>query len=101
MARKRPNIHFGPSALRYADFSRALGPATGALVGTNLWTPSLITTALWLDASDTDTITENPLVPGAVQQWDDKSGERCQSKVLPVPGHARHDCRASVHFHSV
>jgi hypothetical protein len=34
-----------------------------------LWTPSLITTALWLDASDTDTITESG---GAVSQWDDK-----------------------------
>ena len=36
-----------------------------------LWTPAEITTALWLDAADSDTIT---LVSGAVSQWDDKSG---------------------------
>ena len=36
-----------------------------------LWTPAEITTALWLDAADSDTITE---VSGAVIQWDDKSG---------------------------
>ena len=36
-----------------------------------LWTPESITTALWLDAADSDTITE---VSGAVSQWDDKSG---------------------------
>ena len=35
------------------------------------WTPADITTALWLDAADSDTITE---VSGAVSQWDDKSG---------------------------
>ena len=36
-----------------------------------LWTPVLITTALWLDAADADTITLNS---GNVSQWDDKSG---------------------------
>ncbi len=36
-----------------------------------LWTPAEITTALWLDAADSDSITE---VDGAVSQWDDKSG---------------------------
>jgi hypothetical protein len=36
-----------------------------------LWTPASITTALWLDASDSSTITESG---GAVSQWDDKSG---------------------------
>jgi hypothetical protein len=36
------------------------------------WTPSFITTtALWLDASDANTITESG---GTVSQWDDKSG---------------------------
>ena len=35
-----------------------------------LWTPSEITTELWLDASDETTITESL---GAVSQWDDKS----------------------------
>ena len=35
------------------------------------WTPAEITTALWLDAADTDTITE---AAGFVSQWDDKSG---------------------------
>ena len=37
-----------------------------------LWTPAEITTALWLDAADTNTITLNG---GNVSQWDDKSGE--------------------------
>jgi hypothetical protein len=35
------------------------------------WEPSLINTALWLDASDASTITESG---GAVSQWNDKSG---------------------------
>ena len=37
----------------------------------NLWTPAEITTALWLDAADTSTVTT---VNGAVSQWNDKSG---------------------------
>ena len=36
-----------------------------------LWTPDKITTALWLDAADSSTITESG---GAVSQWADKSG---------------------------
>jgi len=35
------------------------------------WDPSLITTALWLDANDASTVTT---VSGAVSQWNDKSG---------------------------
>jgi len=35
------------------------------------WTPAQISTALWLDASDSSTITT---VSGAVSQWNDKSG---------------------------
>lgn len=35
------------------------------------WDPSLITTALWLDASDASTITQSS---NAVSQWNDKSG---------------------------
>ena len=35
------------------------------------WTPSLITTALWLDAADSSTITLNG---NNVSQWNDKSG---------------------------
>lgn len=35
------------------------------------WNPSLITTALWLDAADASTVTT---VSGAVSQWNDKSG---------------------------
>lgn len=45
-----------------------------ALLGASLsrlWTPSDITTALWLDASDVSTVTT---VSGAVSQWNDKSG---------------------------
>jgi hypothetical protein len=36
-----------------------------------LWTPAEITTALWLDAADSSTIST---VSGAVSQWNDKSG---------------------------
>jgi hypothetical protein len=38
-----------------------------------VWNPSMITTALWLDAADASTITT---VSGAVTQWDDKSGNK-------------------------
>lgn len=36
-----------------------------------LWTPAYVSTQLWLDASDSSTITLNS---GAVSQWNDKSG---------------------------
>jgi hypothetical protein len=35
------------------------------------WTPANITTALWVDANDSSTITQSG---GVVSQWDDKSG---------------------------
>jgi hypothetical protein len=38
---------------------------------TELWTPARITTALWLDAADANTITLNS---STVSQWNDKSG---------------------------
>jgi hypothetical protein len=44
-------------------FLRATGKA--------LWTPAQITTGLWLDAADANTVTT---VSGAVSQWNDKSG---------------------------
>jgi hypothetical protein len=37
----------------------------------SVWNPSMISTALWLDAADSSTITESG---GAVSQWNDKSG---------------------------
>jgi hypothetical protein len=43
----------------------------GSLQPPALWTPAQISTALWLDASDSSTITT---VSGAVSQWNDKSG---------------------------
>ena len=39
--------------------------------GPKLWQPDEVATELWLDAADTDTITESS---GLVSQWDDKSG---------------------------
>ena len=39
--------------------------------GFEQWDPSLITTALWLDAADSGTVTT---VSGNVSQWNDKSG---------------------------
>jgi hypothetical protein len=42
-----------------------------AVPKSRLWTPAAITTALWLDASDSSTITT---VSGNVSEWRDKSG---------------------------
>jgi len=42
--------------------------------GRPAWTPSQLTTALWLDADDASTITLNG---STVSQWNDKSGNRC------------------------
>lgn len=44
---------------------------SGMFGGQTLWTPAQITTALWLDASDSATVTT---VSGAVSEWRDKSG---------------------------
>jgi hypothetical protein len=44
---------------------------TSFLWNETVWNPSMITTALWLDAADASTVTT---VSGAVSQWNDKSG---------------------------
>jgi hypothetical protein len=44
---------------------------TSFLWNETVWNPSMISTALWLDAADTSTVT---LSSGAVSQWNDKSG---------------------------
>ena len=44
---------------------------TSFLWNETVWNPSMISTALWLDAADASTITT---VSGAVSQWNDKSG---------------------------
>ncbi|MFM6671567.1 MAG: hypothetical protein ACKPJO_15800 [Dolichospermum sp.] len=41
------------------------------VLGKKLWTPVQMSTALWLDAADSSTVTLNG---GNVSQWDDKSG---------------------------
>ena len=46
-------------------------PGTSGLVQPAAFSPLDLSPVLWLDASDTSTITE---VGGAVSQWDDKSG---------------------------
>ena len=43
----------------------------GFLWNDSIWNPSMISTALWLDAADSSTVTT---VSGAVSQWNDKSG---------------------------
>jgi hypothetical protein len=43
----------------------------GFLWNETIWNPSMISTALWLDAADASTMTT---VSGAVSQWNDKSG---------------------------
>jgi len=55
---------------------------------TTLWSPADITTQLWCDASDEDTITD---AAGSVSQWDDKSGnvlnlEQTTAADQPVTG---------------
>lgn len=50
---------------RLGGFGGSEGPSAG------LWTPAEIATALWLDASDTDSITDSL---GAVTDWNDLSG---------------------------
>ena len=53
-----------------------------------LWTPERISTALWLDAADSSTIT---LTGGLVSQWDDKSGNTrhaTQSSATFRPGYS-------------
>ncbi|NCC84600.1 MAG: hypothetical protein EOM03_10805 [Clostridia bacterium] len=58
-------------------FSGGISEASATLTvtvnaaGSQPWTPADITTALWLDAADSATITESG---GAVSQWADKSG---------------------------
>lgn len=44
---------------------------TVSAAGEMLWTPAEITTAIWLDAADPDTIT---IASGKISQWADKSG---------------------------
>jgi hypothetical protein len=44
---------------------------TSFLWNETVWNPSMVSTALWLDAADASTITT---VSGAVSQWNDKSG---------------------------
>lgn len=56
--------------------------------GGGVWTPAEITTALWLDAADSDTITLNG---SNVSQWDDKSGNNrdvLQGTSSAQPGYA-------------
>lgn len=54
---------------RIVTVSLAAGAGSGNVI-TN-WTPANITTALWLDAAASSTITT---VSGAVSQWNDRSG---------------------------
>lgn len=51
--------------------TRLLAIAQGARSSAPAWTPAQLTTALWLDAADTSTITLNG---STVSQWADKSG---------------------------
>jgi len=65
-----------------------------------IWNPSMITTALWLDAADASTVTT---VSGAVSQWNDKSGNgrNCSqgnASLRPVYGSSAVNGRNAVEF---
>jgi hypothetical protein len=51
--------------------SKGITLAKGFTWNETVWNPSMITTALWLDAADASTVAT---VSGAVSQWNDKSG---------------------------
>ena len=51
--------------------SKGITLAKGFTWNETVWNPSMITTALWLDAADSSTVTT---VSGNVSQWNDKSG---------------------------
>jgi hypothetical protein len=60
----------------------------GFLWNETVWNPSMITTALWLDAADASTVTT---VSGAVSQWNDKSGNArhlTQASALTRPAYS-------------
>jgi len=64
------------------------------------WTPSSIATELWLDGSDSSTITE---ISGAISQWDDKSGNarhatQSNAAQRPVVDAATFNSLPSVYF---
>lgn len=60
----------GSHVIDAAEASATLTVTVSAASGA-LWTPASITTSLWLDAADADTITLNG---STVSQWSDKSG---------------------------
>jgi hypothetical protein len=66
------NRYFHGSIANFKIYRKALS-ASECLQNFNstLWDPSRITTALWLDASDSTTLTT---VSGSISEWRDKSG---------------------------
>jgi len=65
-----------------------------------LWSPSQISTELWLDGSDSSTITETS---GAISQWNDKSGNarhasQSNASYRPVVSAATFSAIPSVYF---
>ena len=78
-SRRDTDSYFTGSIAEILIYSRSLSASERTLVSnylTNKWLSFSIPTdilglQLWLDASDTDTITSSG---GAVSQWDDKSG---------------------------
>ena len=67
-----------PKATRLFPYGKGLRP----------WTPQLVTTDLWLDASDASTITLNG---STVSQWSDKSGNNrnfTQATAASQPGYS-------------
>lgn len=65
------NIRITKGARYSSNFSvpTSAFPNRGTVLSS--WTPSVVTTGLWLDASDSSTITQSG---GVISQWNDKSG---------------------------
>ncbi len=66
---------YGTASMIARPFYRPMvhGPVAPEVTeGSNLWTPALITNLVWLDSSDSSTLTTD--VDGRVSGWADKSG---------------------------
>ena len=67
----------------------------GVMPTGEIWTPYEITTALWLDAASSDTITING---SNVSQWDDKSGNGAHAVQATAGEQPTHDAETGINL---